>query len=301
MAGWNSIYRRTERQYPTARVMRSGINLLDDLKKKRPFFLGVDAFDPHEPLDAPQAFQLAPAAPRGSSCEGITPIQPFETPYSWAVDVDVDDPTLQRVRELYAAEITFVDEWIGRLMNELDDQKLLDETVVYYISDHGLTLGENGILGKHGARAQWHIYHVPCMIRHPEGKLRRPDERLLRLHARRGRRPCCRSWASGAPGLMDGEDLSVLFDGRPAAGPALVHLLLRQLRPGRATATGSSSRTARAAASASTTSSADPRELSDVAAEHPQIVDRLWKVLADEAGGTLPQFGPSGAKAVIGG
>ena len=131
----------------------------------------MDAFDPHEPLDAPQAFQLAAGSPKGIETQGITPIQPFETPYSWAVDVDVDDPTLQRVRELYAAEITFVDEWIGRLMNELDDQKLLDETVVYYISDHGLTLGENGILGKHGARAQWHIYHVPCMIRHPEGKL----------------------------------------------------------------------------------------------------------------------------------
>ena len=48
---------------------------------------------------------------------------------------------------------------------------LLDETVIYYMSDHGLTLGENGVMGKDGARAQWHIYHVPAMIRHPEGKL----------------------------------------------------------------------------------------------------------------------------------
>ena len=31
-----------------------------------------------------------------------------------------------------------------------------------------------------------------------------------------------------------------------------------------------------------------------------EIVDRLWRVLEDEAGGTLPQFAPSGAKAVIG-
>jgi hypothetical protein len=38
-----------------------------------------------------------------------------------------------------------------------------------------------------------------------------------------------------------------------------------------------------------------------VAAEHPEIVDRLWKVLEDEAGGTLPQFGVSAGKAVIGG
>ena len=92
-----------------------------------------------------------------------------------------------------------MDKWIGRLMNELADQKLLDETVVYFISDHGLTLGENGLLGKHGARAQWHIYHVPCMIRHPEGKLagRRATSSPPRTTCQ-GR--SCRSWASGRPG-----------------------------------------------------------------------------------------------------
>ena len=55
-----------------------------------------------------------------------------------------------------------MDDWIGRLLNELDRPKLLDKTVVVYISDHGLTLGEHGILGKHAARAQWHIYRVPA-------------------------------------------------------------------------------------------------------------------------------------------
>ena len=36
MAGWNSIYREREAQYPTARVVRSGINLVDDLEKQAP-------------------------------------------------------------------------------------------------------------------------------------------------------------------------------------------------------------------------------------------------------------------------
>jgi arylsulfatase A-like enzyme len=299
MAGWNSIYRRRDTQYPAARVMRAGINLLDDLKKKRPFFLGVDSFDPHEPLDAPTAFQIASGSPKGIELEGIKPIQPFETPYSWAVDVDVDDPTLQRVRELYAAEITYVDEWIGRLLNELDDQKLLDETVVYYISDHGLTLGENGILGKHGARAQWHIYHVPCMIRHPEGKLAGetsdyfasthdvPATLLSFMGVRR-------------PGMMDGEDLSVLFDGkRPPDRPWFTSCYDNYVLGGDADwffISDSEGRRKRLYDKHS-----DPLELKDVAAEHPEMVERLWKILADEAGGTLPQFAPSGAKTVIGG
>ena len=43
------------------------------------------------------------------------------------------------------------------------------------------------------------------------------------------------------------------------------------------------------------------QELRDVAEEHPEIVDRLWRVLEDEAGGTLPQFARGGGKPVIGG
>ncbi len=124
----------------------------------------------------PRRFQLAAGSPKGiEASDGIIPIQPFETPYSWAVDVDVDDDTVQRVRELYAAEITYLDEWIGRLMNKMADAKLLDETVVVYMSDHGLTLGEHGILGKHAARAQWHIYHVPGDDPASRGQARRRD------------------------------------------------------------------------------------------------------------------------------
>ena len=111
MVGWNSIYRDTDNDYPTARVFRSGINLVDDLKKKRPFFLGVDGFDPHEPLDAPKIFQNKYGGPKGIEVtKGITPIQPFETPYSWVIDMKLDPDTIERVRELYAGEIAFTDQ-----------------------------------------------------------------------------------------------------------------------------------------------------------------------------------------------
>ena len=160
------------------------------------------------------------APSRGASrSRASQPIQPFETPYSWVVEVDLDDETIQVVRDLYAAEITYVDAWIGRLMNKLDDEKLLDETVVYYISDHGLTLGEDGVVGKAAARAQWHIYHVPCMIRHPEGKL--AGERSDFFASTHDVAPTLLSFMGiRAPGQMTGEDLSVLFDGgRPPDRP----------------------------------------------------------------------------------
>ena len=299
MVGWNSIYRDSERDYPTARVVRAGIRLVDELKKKRPFFLGVDAFDPHEPFDAPRVYQLAAGSPKGIELKGITPIQPFETPYSWVINVDLDDDTVQRVRELYAAEITFADEWIGRLLNKLADERLLDETVIYYMSDHGLTLGEHGVIGKHGARAQWHIYHVPAMIRHPEGKLAGQSSDFF-ASTHDVARTLLSFMGVRAPGLMNGEDLSVLFDGKQPperrwftacydnyvlAGDREWFLL-----------SDSEGRRKRLY-----NRSKDPEELTDVADQHPEIVTRLWRVLEDEAGGTLPQFGASGARPVLGG
>ena len=295
--GWNSIYRHTERQYPAARVMRSGMNLLDDLKKRRPFFLGVDSFDPHEPLDAPTAYvDRFGTKPRGIEKQGIQPIQPFETPYSWVVEVDLDDETIEVVRDLYAAEITYVDAWIGRLMNKLDDEKLLDETVVYYISDHGLTLGEDGVVGKAAARAQWHIYHVPCMIRHPEGK--RAGERSKFFASTHDVAPTLLSFMGiRAPGQMTGEDLSVLFDGGvPPDRPHFTACYADYVLAGDFDwflLSDSEGRRKRLY-----DKRRDPREQVDVAAQHPEIVDRLWRTLEDEAGGTLPQFG---SKGVIGG
>jgi arylsulfatase A-like enzyme len=300
MAGWNSIYRDNERQYPTPRVMRAGINLVDDLKDKRPFFLGVDAFDPHEPLDAPRVYQLGAGTPKGIETEGgIIPIQPFETPYSWVVNVDLDDESIERVRELYAAEITFADEWIGRLMNKLADENLLEETVIYYTSDHGLTLGENGVMGKHGARAQWHIYHVPAMIRHPEGK-RAGETSDYFASTHDVARTLLSFMGVRAPGMMNGEDLSVLFDGgEPPERRWFTSCYDNYVLAGDRDwflISDSEGRRKRLYDKRQ-----DPMELHDVAAEYPQIVDRLWRVLEDEAGGTLPQFGSSGAKAVIGG
>jgi arylsulfatase A-like enzyme len=300
MVGWNSIYRETDRQYPTARVVRSGINLVDDLKKKRPFFLGVDSFDPHEPFDAPRVYQVEMGSPKGIEKEqGIIPIQPFETPYSWVVDVHLDEDTVERVRELYAAEITYVDEWIGRLMNKMADENLLDETVVYYMSDHGLTLGENGVMGKAGARAQWHIYHVPAMIRHPEGK-RAGEWSDYFASTHDVPRTLLSFMGVRAPGMMNGEDLSVLFDGKdPPSRDWFTSCYDNYLLCGDRDwflLSDSEGRRKRLY-----DKRADPLELADVAADHPQIVDKLWKILEDEAGGTLPQFGSSGARAVIGG
>jgi arylsulfatase A-like enzyme len=289
--GWNNLYRRRESDYSAARVIRSGMDCLDELKDKRPFFLGVDAFDPHESLDPPRVYMTKFARVKGSEKQGIIPIQPWDTPYSRVRNLDIDDETLERIRELYAAELTFVDRWIGRLLNKMDDLGLMDNTAVVYLSDHGLTLGEYGLLGKHAAYPNWPIYKVPYMIREPGGKKLAGERSDYFASTHDVASTLLGFQGIRAPGLMDGEDLSRLFDGkqpyerRPYFTAAYARYLI--CGDGRYVLIAHSERRRIRLFDTQT----DPEEVDNIAEQNPEIVERLWRVLEEEAGGTLPQLG----------
>lgn len=289
--GWASLYRVGERNYSAARVMRGGMDALDELKDRQPFFLGVDSFDPHEPFDAPPVYVRLMERGRKLGIQkekGILPIQPFLTPASDIRKLDIDSETVELVRDLYAAELTYSDVWIGKLLNKLDDLGLADNTIVYYFSDHGVTLGEHGIIGKSTPRPYPEIHHVPYMIHHPEGKLAGTRNRYF-ASTYDVARTICSMFGVRAPGLMNGEDLSVLFDGKePTPRPYYTADYQETWICGD-----------REWVMISNTEGTrrelyhlpdDPGANHDVAADHPDVTDKLWAVLTDEAGGTLPEF-----------
>jgi arylsulfatase A-like enzyme len=296
--GWNNLFRRTEKDYSAPRVMRAGMRLLDDLEKQQPFFLGLDSFDPHEPFDAPPIYvkSFAPKPKGNMERAGIELIQPWETPADPVEVLDIDDDSLERIRELYASEVMYVDKWIGRMLNRMDDRGLLDNTVVIYLSDHGLTLGEHGIIGKSRSRLYSHIYHVPYMIRHPEGKL--AGERSDYFASTHDVARTILSFQGvRAPGLMNGEDLSVLFDGRePPSRPYFTACYAEYLVAGDRRYTLITETTGRERRLYDREN--DPGELEDIADQNPEKVDELFTALLDDAGGTLPQIADGG---VLGG
>lgn len=289
--GWNSLYRVGERNYSAARVIRSGMAALEELKDKQPFFLGVDSFDPHEPFDAPPAYVklIEGNEERGIQKEkGILPIQPFLTPASRLDKIDVDPETLELVRGLYAAELTFADRWIGKLLNKLEDLGLADNTVVYYLSDHGVTLGEHGIIGKSTPRPYPEIHHVPYMIRDPSGRLAGETSGYF-ASTHDVARTILSFFGVRAPGLMAGEDLSVIFDGKePTARPYYTACYQETWICGdRNWLMISDTEGVKRELYDLTV---DPGADNDVAATNQAMVEKLWQVLVDEAGGTLPQF-----------
>ena len=184
------------------------MEVLRQLKDKQPFFLGVDAFDPHEAWNTPEAFML-----RFPHHEGIEPILPFKTPNSKIESLDVTHVQIDRVRELYAGEPTYIDAWIGRLLNLLDELGLADRTVVYYLSDHGILLGEHDRLGKDGSMLGKEIHSVPYMIRHPGAESDSGERSDYSSRPTTSRRHALSFQGLTVPGKMEGEDLTVMFEG----------------------------------------------------------------------------------------
>jgi iduronate 2-sulfatase len=65
----------------------------------------------------------------------------------------------------YLATISYMDSQLGRILNELDDLKLWENTIVIFTSDHGMHVGEKGMWSK------WSLFdessRVPLFIHDP--------------------------------------------------------------------------------------------------------------------------------------
>jgi len=85
--------------------------------------------------------------------------------YNYTPNKPVPDAVIQDQRRAYYAAVSYVDEHIGALLDELDAQGLTDSTIVVVHGDHGYHLGEQGIWGK--ATNFDLAVRVPLVIRHP--------------------------------------------------------------------------------------------------------------------------------------
>ena len=147
----------------TATLFRAAMEWFADPPEK--FFAWIDAFDPHDPWDAPAEF----LKPYPWNPHGGTIIWPKQGPASQYAPADVEN-----MRSLYKAEVTEIDSWVGQLLDQLRAQRLLDNTAVLFCSDHGTYFGEHNIVGKPVRLAERtamyeELGHVPLLIRHPDG------------------------------------------------------------------------------------------------------------------------------------
>jgi len=72
------------------------------------------------------------------------------------------------IQALYAAEVTFVDLWIGRFLATVADLGLLDDTIIAFSTDHGTHLGEEGCVQKTPGLLNSCVANLPLIVRHPD-------------------------------------------------------------------------------------------------------------------------------------
>ena len=75
-------------------------------------------------------------------------------------------------RAQYYAAVTFIDEQIGRMLDQLDAMGQRENTLIVYTSDHGHMNGHHGLWCKGNATVPQNFYeesiHVPCLISWPD-------------------------------------------------------------------------------------------------------------------------------------
>jgi arylsulfatase A-like enzyme len=134
-----------------------------------PFFLGVGYKKPHLPFTVPKRFfdlyersDMAPEvfqeAPAGSDpsfvLSGNNELKSY-VPHTSSGDEPAsygDEIPVQQQQELlhgYFAAVSFIDELIGDLLDELRAVGAADNTILVLWGDHGFHLGDHGVWGKH--------------------------------------------------------------------------------------------------------------------------------------------------------
>lgn len=145
----------------------AAIRLLEE-DHDAPFLLYVAFTAPHDPRTPPRGWEVDPAEVELPS--NFLPEHPFDNG-----EMDVRDELLaakprseaevrQHIADYYGM-IAHLDHTVGRIVAALGANGLVDDTVVVYTGDHGLAVGQHGLMGKQNLYE--HSLRVPLVIAGP--------------------------------------------------------------------------------------------------------------------------------------
>jgi arylsulfatase A-like enzyme len=138
---------------PANEVTDAAVKWLKRHGLRRPFFLWLHYFDPHDDYLPPPGF--APAGLTGRSLQK-------KINENWAEGKG--GPKLPaRIAALYDGEIAFMDAEIGRFLGTLKDMGLAQRTAVVVVADHGEAFGEHGTK-YHGFRLYREETAIPFIV-----------------------------------------------------------------------------------------------------------------------------------------
>ncbi len=252
---------------------------LDDRSKERPFFVHIHTVGPHAPYDPP--LELAEAFRADEAPERYRRLR-----YIQRLDGGLEEPearTAELLSRLYDAEVAENDRLFGRLLAELEARRLLEDTVVIFVSDHGEEFGEHERWG-HGNALYEESLRIPFVIRLPGVAPRRIDgpAQLVDLA------PTLLGYLGIEAPPSDGRDLLLAESAGDGRRDVWAHLDLDGRRSaalirGRYKLVLPQTRSAGGSGPMLFDLEADPEELANLALELPRVTERMLELL-DEGG-----------------
>jgi len=150
-----------EEDYFMPQVVQESMKWLERNHKEKNIFLWMDSFDPHEPWDPPSPFDRMYTDP---GYKGPKLIHPKYGKVDWMTKDE-----LTYVKGLYAGEVSFVDKWVGLLLEKIKQLGLYDNSLIVILADHGHPHGDHGSIMKTSDNLYSELIEIPLLVRHPRG------------------------------------------------------------------------------------------------------------------------------------
>ncbi|WP_242094487.1 sulfatase [Aestuariivivens sediminicola] len=153
MAYWDPVSEDSE--HTDGMVADRAVEMIER-NKDQPFFIAAGFFNPHCPYVAPKKyFDLYPlediAMPSLDEAKedledvpamAMTRHGRLRWPYYFD-GITMDEA--RRCKQAYYASVSFIDAQVGKLIAALENNNLLENTIIVFWSDHGYFLGEKGL------------------------------------------------------------------------------------------------------------------------------------------------------------
>jgi arylsulfatase A-like enzyme len=136
--------------------------------KDEPFAITYSVSPPHPLYTAPAPYydMYDPATlPLPNSWTHHNPL--LENSFPAQLAALYGEEGLREFLRCYYAQVSMIDAYIGRIIESLRQEGILDETLVVFLSDHGNLCGHHGLIDKTVTTAYDDLMRVPTIIRLP--------------------------------------------------------------------------------------------------------------------------------------
>jgi arylsulfatase A-like enzyme len=142
-------------------------------KKEKPFFMYLAFNAPHDPRQSPKEF--IDKYPLDKITVPASYLDEYPYKEEMGAGIDLRDEQLapfprtkyavkKHIQEYYAS-ISHMDEQIGKILDALAASGKLNNTYIFFTSDHGLSVGHHGLMGKQNMFD--HSVRVPLIVAGP--------------------------------------------------------------------------------------------------------------------------------------